>query len=507
MSVSVYLKYSASSTFYATGEKISSKLCNNSTQTKDRGHDGQHNSSLMNESKCHDSSSTSGSQAKKQKVEPDSHLPFDTKLIQKLISDRFRKADRKLSTVPPMHNLIYDMEENFVKEDQYWISKVRPDRFDDETSRVLYRPVIVNEMMALVDKRRRKTVPKGIMVKGPQGIGKSFSIVNLVLRLMSTGKYLVTFIPDCKNWEDLSDFYDVIFESLRIDDKLPDPQIVDKNYENLKKLIKFISDELDAIGVKWVFIFDQINSLFARFEKANDFNTLPFPFKMIDQVGNLSSGLIISIISASANNELSYKERHPGFDEFNHPTSMEDEEVQLLYTEQLNGLDMEHLRYLTAFVPFYVKGCLNMKESQFIDDIYGEVEAALEKLKTQCGDTSVGKDSWKAASNVIIALLLGIEPKSKRHYDRKFSYFIERAIPTALFPLVQSAYRQIFWREMIEYVDENEVTLLQTCNNKNTDSVVRGGIFEQLVIMRFQRYEFETSSTLPGLTIPSCIDV
>ena len=148
-----------------------------------------------------------------------------------------------------------------------------------------------------------------------------------------------------------------------------------------------------------------------------------------------------------------------------------------------------------------------MKESQFIDDIYGEVEAALEKLKTQYGDTSVGKDSWKAASNVIIALLLGIEPKSKRHYDRKFSYFNERAIPTALFPLVQSAYRQIFWREMIEYVDENEVTLLQTCNNKNTDSVVRGGIFEQLVIMRFQRYEFETSTTLPGLTIPSCIDV
>ena len=32
-------------------------------------------------------------------------------------------------------------------------------------------------------------------------------------------------------------------------------------------------------------------------------------------------------------------------------------------------------------------------------------------------------------------------------------------------------------------------------------------IFEQLVIMRFQRYEFETSTTLPGLRIPSCTDV
>lgn len=56
---------------------------------------------------------------------------------------------------------------------------------------------------------------------------------------------------------------------------------------------------------------------------------------MIDKVRNLLSGRIISITSASANNEASYKESRPGFDEFDHPTFMEDEEVRLLYKEKL----------------------------------------------------------------------------------------------------------------------------------------------------------------------------
>ena len=73
-----------------------------------------------------------------------------------------------------------------------------------------------------------------------------------------------------------------------------------------------------------------------------------------------------------------------------------------------------------------------------------------------------------------------------------------------MFPLVQSAYRQTFWPELIEYVDKNEATLLKTCNNKNTKSAVRGWIFEELVIIRFQRHDIETSTAIRGLLIPSC---
>ena len=61
-----------------------------------------------------------------------------------------------------------------------------------------------------------------------------------------------------------------------------------------------------------------------------------------------------------------------------------------------------------------------------------------------------------------------------------------------------------FWPELIEYVDKNEATLLKTCNSKNIKSAVRGWIFEELVIMRFQRHDIETSTALRGLLIPSC---
>ena len=76
---------------------------------------------------------------------------------------------------------------------------------------------------------------------------------------------------------------------------------------------------------------------------------------------------------------MAYRDSHEGFDDFDHPTSFTQEEIQALYKEQVNGLDLEHLRYLTGFVPFYVKRYLNMDESQFIDEIYGEIRTALKK--------------------------------------------------------------------------------------------------------------------------------
>ena len=224
-------------------------------------------------------------------------------------------------------------------------------------------------------------------------------------------------------------------------------QIIDDTTykEGLKNFIKHISDLQYENGVTWVFVFDQINGLFVKpgCEGKNAFGALPFPYNMVEAVTD--PGRITSIISASANNELAYKESPKGFEDCDHPTSLSEEELRVLYKEQLNGLDLGDFHYLTGFVPLYVNRYLNMEESRFINEIYGEVEAALEKLETQYGDTSVGKNSWKMAGNVIISLLLGTEPKSKRHYDRKFSCFNERGIPTALFPLVQSAYRQIFW--------------------------------------------------------------
>jgi len=94
------------------------------------------------------------------------------------------------------HN--YQIDEAFHAKDLYWDGQLS-DRFDGSLEEgILYRHAIVDEMKNEVDKAFKKR-KAGVMIKGPHGIGKSHSIVNLVRKLLydSDGGYLVTFIPDC----------------------------------------------------------------------------------------------------------------------------------------------------------------------------------------------------------------------------------------------------------------------------------------------------------------------
>ncbi len=54
----------------------------------------------------------------------------------------------------------------------------------------------MEDLYAEVMEALNDPAPCGIMVKGPQGIGKSHTLVNLVRKLLygTNGKYLVTFI-------------------------------------------------------------------------------------------------------------------------------------------------------------------------------------------------------------------------------------------------------------------------------------------------------------------------
>ena len=96
-----------------------------------------------------------------------------------------------------MINLVYDIEENFVPEDpRPWFKDLLRPRFSQgQSSRVLYRPNSVIGLLNKLDEVLNDRIKGGIIVKGPQEIGKSFSLVNLVLHL----KYLVTFISDFNN--------------------------------------------------------------------------------------------------------------------------------------------------------------------------------------------------------------------------------------------------------------------------------------------------------------------
>ena len=97
---------------------------------------------------------------------------------------------------------------------QAWIEQL-PRRFADGRKKgILYRPEIVNEIVAQIEGNLLETAAQGLMIKGPQGIGKSHSIVNVIRKLQSTGNYLVTFIPNCETWGHIDDLINAICGSI-----------------------------------------------------------------------------------------------------------------------------------------------------------------------------------------------------------------------------------------------------------------------------------------------------
>jgi hypothetical protein len=96
---------------------------------------------------------------------------------------------------------LYQLENTFGTLSNYWETEVQSERFEKSfEDGILYRPEITKKMFELVKSTLDDESGSGIMVKGPQGIGKSHSLVNLVLKLQESKKYLVTLLPDCERW-------------------------------------------------------------------------------------------------------------------------------------------------------------------------------------------------------------------------------------------------------------------------------------------------------------------
>jgi hypothetical protein len=91
-------------------------------------------------------------------------------------------------------------------------------------------------------------------------------------------------------------------------------------------LILDIDAILQIIGKRWVFVFDQIHWIF-KFKHAKMVGDLDFPFHAMKSV--MKPGRIISIISASVNNEASYKDHHDGFEEYIHTLRLERNEIKI----------------------------------------------------------------------------------------------------------------------------------------------------------------------------------
>jgi len=265
---------------------------------------------------------------------PATPIAFKFPFFEDIVDTIKSHVGKDRSSMHPGPNaMIYTLEDGFLPEDRTWIQYVRKDCMR-KRSEVLYRPQIVNDLVQQIEHLLGSGDGVGLFVKGPLGVGKSYSLINLTRYLLASGKYWVTIIPDCQRWIDEESFFRFLLESVGVDPAPARRKYKPSGLEDLRELISDIDTILAANGMKWVFIFDQINKIFARpdFQQTKDVTVLPFPFVMMNEV--LKPGRIVSIISASANNDVSHRENHAGFDEFDHPARFNDEEINLLYPRQ-----------------------------------------------------------------------------------------------------------------------------------------------------------------------------
>ena len=113
----------------------------------------------------------------------------------------------------------------------------------------------------MVEEFFKEIVEVGIRVQGPEGIGKSFSLVNLVLYLKSTGKiHLVTCRSGLWQMDEPVLVYEMICHSIGMD--LSDlgmewngiwKPTMTPSHTTLRVFVEKISNLLEARGIKWVF--------------------------------------------------------------------------------------------------------------------------------------------------------------------------------------------------------------------------------------------------------------
>ena len=362
----------------------------------------------------------------------------------------------------------------------YWIDFASGRFASTDATGILYRPDIVDRIIEKVEDNLGRIRKQGLMIKGPQGIGKSHSIVNVVRKLESTGNYLVTFIPDCEEWGNAANLVNFICLSIGTTvEALGIPEF-DDTPSILLKLIKGISEVLEAKGKQWIFVFDQINRIFARPEHVNskDIGLLPFPFKLMKLV--MTAGRITTIISASANNEISYKDRHDGFLEYVHQIDMTDDEYRQIYRH-----NNDFYKHLTGNVPLLVRKLLldnNGNEESFTKSVRDEVILGLERHMS-----SLAADLKQGFSSDMCKILLG-NFESVLHYDKKcwvvYDETLGRSSYRALTPLIRDFTRIHFSGALMRYIAENELRLIQVINTKKTTNDTRGRLFEALVVQR-----------------------
>jgi hypothetical protein len=388
----------------------------------------------------------------------------------------------------PTKTQLYNIAAQFAGDGgPYWLYAVRGDRFTSTIQHgILFRPSITQEICAEIDSALGGPTRRGVMLKGPQGIGKSHSLVNTVLSLESTGNYLVTFIPDCSIWVHGGQLVDWICGSFHSSPQALGLRMGYVRVETLCNLIDDIDSILKVLNKKWVFVFDQVNKLFSKTVNAQvvDASGLAFPFHTIQTV--LKAGRITSVISASANNEISYKDQHEDFNEYYHKTNMSCDELCLTF-DGINAMNVGNIVKYSGGVPLYSKLYLK-NPNTFQKEVNASVRQSIDRLSPK---SPYQEPDWNLVLDSIFSSLLATESGSPK-FDRKFvlresaDEVNETYRYYPVFPAVLSSYRRILWHQLMKYVQLEEQNLLSVCCSYETSNYTRGRLFETIVIRRFQ---------------------
>jgi len=232
---------------------------------------------------------------------------------------------------------------------------------------------------------------------------------------------------------------------------------VDQSNENkilLRKFVESINAKLAMQRRQWVFIFDQINKLFIRFPGITDISALPFPFYYMYLI--TKRGRITTIISASANNEISHRDRRDGFLNYDHCHSFTDNELLAAFPI-LTSFDDEVINSIkdtTGKVPLQVQELLSRHEvgaevpnfEEYELAVNYSIKVAVGALKDQIKKQEYVKELTQSTCCCLLQVPLKEQPQ---YYDRKYSVLSKDVLSKdwylrPLFPLVSSTYRDYF---------------------------------------------------------------
>jgi hypothetical protein len=257
----------------------------------------------------------------------------------------------------------------------YWVPEVDGESFHTTLNNgILYREDIVSDLVREVENAFDCNGAWGVLVEGPHGVGKSHSLVNLVLKLQQAGDRLVTFVPDCGKWDHPSFMLNMIcgsFGATPDDIGWSEQVITDEAVDDFGDKIKEL---LTDRGKRWVLVFDQINNLFTTC-RTNSVYGLDRQYRMIKNVRSV--GQVISVLSLSTDNE-----RLRGLDSFSrysHKIDMEDAELKLLFSKLAVEDVAGDVKRTAGGHPGSVAKYLRNKTT-FLNTLYNDVFVSVDRL-------------------------------------------------------------------------------------------------------------------------------